>query len=237
MTGLWLWIFCILVLLPLWYLVPFALRRLGEARLARLCADQGAVVLSYDDGPGHGLTPDLLDLLEREGVRATFFMIGSAVDAAPEIAARALAAGHEVGSHTMDHTNAWKTGPLRAIRDMKAGAARITAAGGQGKLFRPPFGKMTLGGLFVGALSGLRCGWWSVDSRDSWAPRPAEDVLAQITAQGGGVVLMHDFDAPRRAELQSEVHNAYVLSLTRDVIALVHKQGYRFATLGEVLDR
>ena len=236
MTGVWLLLIG-LVLLVAWYLTPYALRRRGEARLARLTADQQAVVLSYDDGPGQTLTPALLELLEAEGVRATFFMIGKEVDAAPDMAARVLDAGHEVGSHTMVHTNAWKTGPLRAIRDMTRGVARISAAGGQGKLFRPPYGKMTLGGLLIGSMQGLRYGWWSVDPRDSWAPRPPEDVLAQIKAQGGGVVLMHDFDAPRRSELQATAHMAYVLSLTRDVIALARKQGYAIKTLGEVLDR
>lgn len=220
-----------------WYLLPYVLRRRGEAHLARLTAEQGAVVLSYDDGPGQTLTPALLELLEREGVRGSFFMIGDAVEAAPEMAARVLAAGHEVGSHTMSHTNAWKTGPLRAMRDLTQGVARISAAGGQGRLFRPPYGKMTLGGHVIGALQGLRYGWWSIDPRDSWAPRPAQEVLAEIKAQGGGVVLMHDFDAPRRAELQASAHRAYVLSLTHDVIALARKQGYAVKTLGEVLDR
>ena len=236
MIGNWL-LFGTVLLVALWYLAPYVLRRRGEAHLARRVADQGVVVLSYDDGPGQTLTPDLLDLLAAEQVQATFFMIGDAVDAAPEVAARVLEAGHEGGSHTMHHHNAWKTGPLRATRDITQGVARITAAGGQGKLFRPPYGKMTLGGLCAGALLGLRYGWWSVDPRDSWAPRPPEDVLRQIEAQGGGVVLMHDFDAPRRSELQAEAHKAYVLSLTRDVIALARRQGYSFKTLGEVLDR
>ncbi len=235
MIGIWICVL-LLALITLWYLVPFVLRRRGEAQLTRLTADQGAVVLSYDDGPGQALTPDLLDLLAAEQVRATFFMIGKAVDAAPEVAARVLAAGHEVGSHTMVHTNAWKTGPLRAVRDMTQGVARISAAGGQGLLFRPPYGKMTLGGVCAGYVQGLRYGWWSVDPRDSWAPRPPEEVLKQIEAQGGGVVLMHDFDAPRRTELQASAHKAYVLSLTRDVIALARAQGYVVKTLGEVLD-
>ena len=214
-----------------WFLVPFVLRRRAEARLRD--ATRGSLVLSYDDGPGAGLTSSLLDLFDKEGLKATFFMIGEEARARPERIADVLSRGHEVGSHTEVHTNAWKVSPWRAIRDMRAGRKTIADFGGDGDLFRPPYGKMTVGTLV--AARGWRLAWWSVDPRDSWAPRPIGDVLAEVEAGQGGVVLMHDFDRPRREVVSPGDHHGYVLELTVGLIALARDKGWAIRTVGEVI--
>ncbi len=194
---------------------------------------RGTLVLSYDDGPGDTLTPDLLQLLKEEGARATFFMIGEEAQARPERVTAVLAGGHEIGSHTQSHTNAWKVPPWRSIRDMQAGRRTIDQLGGQGDLFRPPYGKVTLGNLLVGI--GWRMGWWTVDPQDSWAPRSFDEVLKAVEAQEGGVVLLHDFDRVRRASLSSFDHHDYVMKLTKQLIALAKDKGWPIKTVGEIL--
>jgi len=156
-----------LVLGGLWFLLPFAVRKAGETTLRRRCRAQRAIVLSYDDGPGIHLTPALVELLAAYGVCATFHLLGRNALAAPALAQRLVAHGHEVGSHTQDHAHAWKTSPLRFGRDLLAGVATINGLGGQGRHFRPPHGKLTLAGMLQAAALGLRCAWWTVDSRDS----------------------------------------------------------------------
>jgi peptidoglycan/xylan/chitin deacetylase (PgdA/CDA1 family) len=214
-----------------WYAVPFLLRRSAEAHLRDTV--RGSLVLSYDDGPGDDLTTALLDLLEAENLKATFFMIGDAARANPAQVAKVLNKGHEVGSHTQAHTNAWKVAPWRAIRDMRAGCATMTALGGDGRLFRPPYGKLTLGTLV--AAGGWRLAWWTVDPRDSWAPRPMAEVLAEVEAAQGGVVLLHDFDKPRRDSVTAVDHHSYVLELTRRLIMLAREKGWALRTMGDVI--
>lgn len=214
-----------------WYAVPFVLRRRAEAQLRELV--RGSLVLSYDDGPGDRLTAEILDLLEREKLRATFFMIGEEASRRPERVAEVLRRGHEIGSHTQEHMNAWKVLPWQSIRDMRAGRATVDALGGDGDLFRPPYGKLTLGSLLTAR--GWRLAWWSIDPRDSWAPRPIADVLAEVEAKQGGVILLHDFDRPRRDDLSPLEHDAYVLELTGQLISLAKREGWAIRTMGELI--
>jgi len=217
-------------LVLLWFLLPFSLRKWGEARLDRRCLAGRAIVLTYDDGPGPGLTPPLLDLLAEYGARASFHVLGRNAELAPDLMRRLVAEGHEVGSHTQDHANAWKSSPLRFARDLAAGVKTVDAFGGQGRHFRPPFGKMTLAGLVQGLALGLRYGWWTVDSRDSWDRRPIADVLAELTRRGGGVVLMHDFDTYTRAPSLPS-HQDHVLALTRSILDMARREGFRIIPL------
>ncbi len=216
-----------------WFLVPFALRQRAERRLAALCKAKRAIVLTYDDGPGATLTPQLLDLLSESGVHATFFVLGQNAKAAPDLVRRLVQEGHEVGSHTYDHTNAWKVSPIRAARDVDAGVATVAKLGGDRNLFRPPYGKLTLAGLIAGLRRGFRYGWWTLDSRDSWDRRPMAEVLADLKAQGGGVVLMHDLDEYKDTTGDLS-HIDYVLQLTTKLIALAKSDGYQVMRLGDL---
>lgn len=222
----------------IWFLAPFALRRLAERRLQRLCRMQRAIVLSYDDGPGPGLTEKLADLLRRYQTPATFFVLGCKMTPeSDQMVQRLLADGHEVGSHSFHHTNAWKVSPLRGARDLTAGIAAIRKQGGDSTLYRPPYGKMTLGTMVQGRLQGQRFGWWTVDPKDTWDParrRSSQQVLADLRAAGGGVVLLHDFD--KNCDLQDGMtHDDYVLSLTEDIIQFSRDSGYQIIRQGDLL--
>lgn len=216
-----------------WFLVPFIWRKLEERRLTRLCRRHRMIVLTYDDGPGPELTPQILDLLKRFEVYATFFLLGKHAQLRPELAQRVIAEGHEVGSHTQDHSNAWKATPFRASRDRAAGVRTVLSLGGDGHLFRPPFGKLTLWGLIEGALRRTRYAWWTVDSRDSWARRPVEAVLSEIEAKGGGIVLMHDYDE-YAGQVGGIRHVDHVLDLTRRILEFAKAHNYSVARLSEL---
>lgn len=220
----------------IWIVVPYAVRRRSEARLSKLCADQRAIVLSYDDGPAAEMTPRLLDLLAEHGVRASFYVLGRNIATAPDHMTRMIAEGHEIGSHTFDHSNAWKTMPHRAARDLAAGIAAVRRAGGEARLFRPPHGKVTLGTFADAWRRGLRLAWWTVDSLDSRGPQArssGQAVIEAITERGGGVVLMHDWDRPAAAD-GSPSHAEHVLDLTRRIIVFASENDYAIKGLEDV---
>lgn len=217
-----------------WFIVPQLYRGYREARLRRICRKGRIIVLSYDDGPGTKATPAILDTLAAHGVPASFFVLGRNVEAHPELAARVLENGHEMGSHTRNHTNDWKTWPPQSARDRMNGVALVNRLGGHGCLFRPPFGKMTMASWVSAKTNRLRLAWWTLDSRDSWQRRPIEAVLNDLEAAGGGVVLMHDGDA---YEKSGPGHAAYVLELTDRIIALAEAGEYRIMRMGELLDQ
>ena len=73
----------------------------GEALIAG--SDSREVALTFDDGPNDAATPELLEVLAKHGVSATFFMIGNFARQRPEIVRQVAAAGHLIGNHTMSH--------------------------------------------------------------------------------------------------------------------------------------
>lgn len=220
-------------ILFVWFGAGLLHRRVATARLAALCHQHRAIVLTYDDGPNALMTPILADLLAQSGTKATFFMIGNFAQAAPQIVTRLAAEGHEIGSHTQTHSNAWKTTPWAAMRDLIAGRHTLAKIGIATNTFRPPFGKTTLGTLIAGW--GQLFAFWTIDPQDSWNRRPVADILTEIEAKGGGVVLMHDVERPRRGPAP-EAHPAYLLALTKALITFAATKDYRLLRLSDLVD-
>ena len=219
----------LLVLSASWYLVPFALRWLSSRKLRQYCREQGAIVLTYDDGPSGQLLPRLLKLLEEHKVHATFFLLGRNVELHQDAVRKLLDDGHEVGCHTFHHSNAWKSWPWHSARDLAKGLMILRNHGVLAEVFRPPYGKATLATLADCRLRKLRLGWWTIDSQDVWKRRPISEVLCELKTQGGGVVLMHDLD---RAD--GLPHSDYILDLTDDVIDFASKSGLRIQRLSDI---
>lgn len=215
-----------------WFLLPFALRKRQESRLDAACRSQGVIALTYDDGPGTALTGKLIDLFKRYDARATFFVLGKHADLRPDVVRDLVAAGHDVGHHTQDHSNAWKCGPFRMSRDLAAGIETIAALGGDKALFRPPYGKVTIAGLIDGARKGLIHAFWTVDTQDSWKRRPLDEVMAEIETRGGGVILMHDFDVYKDEGAQS--HADYVIEASERILKFAQEKGLKMVPFSEI---
>ena len=231
-------VFCftiVLVFLLVWFAIPSLIRLFATRRLAALCADKKAIVLTYDDGPNAQFSPDLMNLLKVREVPATFFLLGNNARLHPELVKRLGGEGHEIGSHTRDHSNAWKTAPWVAVNDIRAGNDALVELGAHTNLFRPPFGKTTFVSLLYGLFRHLKFAFWTIDSRDSWDRRPVEDVIEMVKTQGGGVVLMHDFDAPKRGP-SPHLHQEYILKLTEALIDFGTKNGFQFIHFSDLFE-
>jgi len=180
------------------------------------------------------LTLRVLELLAQRGARATFFLLGRRAQANPSAADAVAAAGHEIGCHTHDHLNAWKTTPGRSTADVQRGYETLARWLPERCLFRPPYGKITPWTSRVARRHGSRLGWWTIDSGDTWQTLPSvQSVVDRVKNAGGGVVLMHDFDrlgddANERAE--------FVLAVTTGLLELADEIGLRVEPLGELLD-
>lgn len=97
--------------------------------------DKKVIYLTFDDGPIPEVTPWVLDVLDRYGIKATFFMVGDNVRKHPDVYREVLRRGHTVGNHTMHHLQGFKVTTLRYMRDITEADALIGSA-----LFRPPHG-------------------------------------------------------------------------------------------------
>lgn len=153
------------------------------------------VALTFDDGPDPQRTPAVLDLLARQGVRATFFVVGARAEAHPELVRRMAAEGHVVGNHS--YTHSWRF-PLRSLgRTMeelrRTGEVLHRITGLQPRLFRPPFGVTNPTIARAVRRLGLDPVGWSIRSLDTMGRSP-ERVAARILRHlhPGAVILLHD---------------------------------------------
>jgi peptidoglycan/xylan/chitin deacetylase (PgdA/CDA1 family) len=162
--------------------------------------DPAEVALTYDDGPNDAATMQLLEVLARHNVRATFFMIGRFVHQRPEIARAVHASGHLVGNHTMTHPwLAWQPDPV--IRNELRGCnqALEDVLGAPVRYMRPPHGARRPAVFRTARELGLTLVQWNVMGND-WAPIGADGVLRKvqrglqaIRERGRGAnILLHD---------------------------------------------
>jgi peptidoglycan/xylan/chitin deacetylase (PgdA/CDA1 family) len=180
------------------------------------------VALTFDDGPG-AYTPSVLGILEREEVRATFFLIGQQVQGNEGLLRRALRDGDALGNHTWSHANVSGGG----FRQMSGTQRAITRATGYTPcVFRAPYGAWS--GLLVGQARdlGLNSVGWSVDPTD-WSRPGAGAIYSRVVGatRPGAIVLMHDGGGPR----------SQTVSALPKIIATLRGRGYRFVTVPELL--
>lgn len=149
--------------------------------------------LTFDDGPNPPDTLRLLDVLSAHGVTAVFCLVGDAVRAHPEVAARVAAAGHVLGNHSMHHDDLGERSPEQVRADLVATTAVIEdATGAPVPFFRAPFGRWGHTEQVAPELGMTPLGWQL--AVEDWLAPPAEVLVERIRAglEPGGVVLLHD---------------------------------------------
>jgi hypothetical protein len=213
---------------------PYLYAKASVLALSRRCREMGALVLTYDDGPGTALRPELLELLRRHNVKATFFSLGARGAACPEMMEAAAKDGHELACHGFNHPHPWKSWPWISDRDIRMGYQALSPWLPPNALFRPPHGKITLFSLIALLKRKAPIVWWTHDSGDTCSGPlpPAGDVADRVVRSGGGVVLLHDFDRTGHA---SGIRHEYVLNTTASLIEAAAEAGLRIMTAGDLL--
>lgn len=197
--------------------------------------DPKAVALTFDDGPDAHHTPQILDILAEKGVKATFYVIGRNVLAAPEMMRRIYKEGHDVGNHSYSHTDLAEAGWLRTASELNATQRVLEMQiGVRTKLFRAPYSAHYYYELeamphlmdFLSA-NGYLVGAWSVDGLDysSNAEEIHRRVVGDVLSGKGQVVLLHDSGGSRAETIEA---------LPR-IIDDLHEAGYRFVTTHELV--
>ena len=178
--------------------------------------------LTFDDGPWPQYTREVLAILERENVKATFFMVGQEVSRRPEIAREVRDAGHAIGNHSWDHPSRPRDPKMQVEH---TDSALEKAVGFRPTLFRPPYGIMASMAK-ISQAEGDAVVLWSADSGD-WH-KPSANIIAQriiSQARPGGISLMHDGGGSR-------AHSVAALPI---IIDTLRERGYRFVTVPELL--
>lgn len=184
-----------------------------------------AVALTIDDGPDPRYTPSVLRDLQRRGDKATFFFLGENVEKHPEIAKEVLAAGHEVGNHTMSHLHMEQADYQRNLAEITTANALLERTLGiTPKYFRPPRGFLNDAAMSAIRASGMTPSFWTVGlERHGLSPQEMADRVMRYV-HPGAVILMHDGNLDRTRSIQ-----ALPILLEK-----LHDEGYKVVSLGEL---
>jgi polysaccharide deacetylase family sporulation protein PdaB len=152
------------------------------------------VAISFDAAWGAERTTDILDTLDRYGVKTTFFLVGFWIDAYPETLKEIAARGHEIGNHTATHPHLNSLGKEAIKEELATVHEQIRALTGQEPiLFRPPFGEYSNKVIEAAQELGYYTIQWSVDSLD-WQDLSADAIYDRVirAIHPGAIVLFHN---------------------------------------------
>ena len=194
---------------------------------AKLTPEQKVIALTFDDGPWPESTAQVLDILKKNQIKGTFFLIGQNVKNNPGLVKREIAEGHVIGNHTWHHWYQFLNPQAAAYEIVHTADLIYQVTGIKTNLFRPPGGIMHNGVADYARNSKYAIILWSSDSVDY--SRPAVPKLINNVfrkAKPGGIVLMHDGGGNRSKTVQA----------LPEIIANFRKQGYSFVTIPELLE-
>jgi len=175
-----------------------------------------AVYLTFDDGPIPEVTLKVLEILDKYGVKATFFMVGENIDKHPEVFEMVVQGGHAIGNHTYNHMKGWKVSTAEYI-------ANVQKFPKETKLFRPPYGRTWVWQRKAVKNLGYEIYLWDVLTRDYNPHRTPEAMLRQIKRQTrpGSIINFHD----------SVKSNERMLEVLPKAIEWLLANGYELKTL------
>ncbi len=162
------------------------------------------VALTFDDGPDDH-TEELLALLDRLEVRATFFLLGAACERWPARVRDIVSRGHEVAPHGFTHTTFPKLSAEALEDELRRCAAFVPPQARKRPLVRPPRGAVTPTSLLRCARAGWTTVLWSLDSDDCRTDDPDVVAARLEEARGGDIVLLHEGEASSRGALARAV--------------------------------
>lgn len=188
------------------------------------------IALTFDDVPDPRFTPQLLDVLRKYHVKATFFVVGSRAEKHPALVARIVREGHVIGNHSYNHPEFGKIG-MNEFRTQIIRTENIISAlaGYKPRLIRPPYGDISESQLKWAKVHGYKLVNWNVDSLD-WRSLPKAQVRNNIVAHAGkGAIILQHGGGGRGSNLQGTIQ------ALPEVITIMRKRGYTFVTVPQML--
>ena len=186
--------------------------------------DQKMLAISFDAAWGNEDTQQLIDILGKYDIKATFFVVGEWVDKYPESVKALHDAGHEVMNHSNHHDHFSKLSREEIVADVNACNDKIEAVTGvRPTLIRPPYGEYDDNVISAIRSAGMEPIQWDVDSLD-WKEIPASEITQRVTSkvQPGSIVLFHN----------AAKHTPEALP---GILEALLQQGYTFVPISELI--
>ena len=189
-----------------------------QYRQIRINQDRKVVYLTFDDGPIPEATPFILDVLDRFGAKATFFMVGDNAVKYPHLLQEVRLRGHGIGNHTYNHMSGARHRPWTYLANIKKADDVLHT-----KLFRPPHGWIGMVQYRVLRYIGIKIVMWDVVTRDYSRLLTAEDVVNNVKryTRNGSIITLHD-------SLKSIDKLKHALP---EILSWLKKEGYEFGII------
>ncbi|MCQ2341819.1 MAG: polysaccharide deacetylase family protein [Paludibacteraceae bacterium] len=215
----------------IWFQIPSWLQHLVHGVTWRGDKHRQCVYLTFDDGPVPEVTPQVLDILDTYGVKATFFWVGENVYRYPDLAREVCRRGHTIANHTFNHlpgrrTN-YYTWRMNCQLCDEVIANTLGSAWNNLHLFRPPHGRQTRREKHWLRRNGYHIVLWDVITHDyntvSYTPKDIVRIVKRYT-RNGSIILFHD----------SVKSAANTLAALPEVLAWLQQQGYTCEPIKQV---
>ena len=191
--------------------------------------EEKIVALTFDDGPHKLKTEKILAVLDKYGIKATFFVIGENAEKNPDVLKKVANSGHEIGNHTYDHKSIYKLSDSTLSDDVEKCSLVIeNIIGHRPRLFRPPEGFMNDTIASAVGKEGYDVILWKVDTYD-WKGKSAQEISSNVlkTVKNGDIILMHDY-------IWRQSHTDEALDI---IIPKLIENGYKFVTVSELIEK
>ena len=177
--------------------VPKIIKKIFYNQVWDIPNAENKIYLTFDDGPTPEITEWVLELLEKEKIKATFFCIGNNIEKHPETFKKTIEAGHAIGNHTFNHLKGWKTLNKSYIDNVDLCSAIIqkcTIYNLQPRIFRPPYGKIKPQQSKSLRKKGFKIIMWDVLSKDYDITIKKEECLKNVinNTKSGSIIVFHD---------------------------------------------
>ncbi|WP_245856113.1 polysaccharide deacetylase family protein [Paenibacillus rigui] len=187
------------------------------------------VALTFDDGPDNKYTPQILDILKQNDVKATFFVVGNQASKHPDVLKRIHDEGHAIGNHSWDHANLSKLSASQIEKELKeTDQLVLRTIGVTPDLVRAPYGAISASVKEEVSRSGRPLIGWNVDPQD-WAGTSAEDMMQNIQShvKADSIILLHSFGG-RHGKLDNTV------KALPAIIAYLRGEGFQLVTVPDM---
>lgn len=222
-----LFIFCVItgyIILPNLYY-----RKFSKKIIKRIPSKEKVVALTFDDGPDPRYTLQLLNVLKKNNVKCTFFVLAESAQKYPNIIKQIQKDGHYIGLHSLKHMNAIFRPPNKTKEDFYRSVRIMNELNLKIRFFRPPWGIFNLVTFHCAKTNNLKVVLWSIHAMD-WSRLVSEDYIKNKLinkVRPGDIILLHDGRGAKACPLKT-------INALKNVLPKLKQDGYKFIMINEI---
>jgi len=228
----------VIITVVLLLVVVFGLWKIANSRtfqffgeiVPRVETSKKIVALTFDDGPTPKFTDEILQILKDEDIKATFFLIGGALEKHADEGKKIVLAGHEIGNHTYSHVRMILLTPSFVREEIEKTDELIRSIGyEQPTHFRPPYGKKLFALPYYLSQHNRKSITWDVEPETfPEVAKSTEEITKYVLGhtQNGSIILLHVMYDPQKKSMNS----------VKPVIEGLKQKGFRFVTVSELIN-